>query len=499
MNYRLIWVALATILAMASCKDSAEDNQLPYQGGEYNGSRNSTLASITRSESYTPEDFTKEVMPGKAFENILSVRGFNLGALVDPLLSRKAKKLTQRLDTLFQREVGTDKNGQRRWQVESYVFNYTTLASTGERVQLSGRVTFPNNTVSGTAHEVQTLSLCSHMAVWDSTNVPTNKLGITPMRALHNSAVIEPDFQGFGVDEGKHIYGCCLAEPLQRQMTDCALAALEVMRKHDVRLADDGYSTCWGASLGILAPLAFSKYYETQAPASVRKAIRLRSTFAGGGPTDSWDYLALYQDDFYVLPAQYYFTIVALASLPPNQLKGYKASDFLADRYMTDSIMCKGKNMLYYDFVHYTTGSYYSRSMLGKINVTSLDSLLPADMLTADGKSLDMNSPKTKALKQILEEQGNLYGYSPSLPLYLAHCKYDECQPYDIARKFYNKISAHHTNPNVHWADIPYPKVLASLTKNIHMPANHLLSSLFLTMDMAVAEDPEDMYKQWED
>jgi hypothetical protein len=120
-------------------------------------------------------------------------------------------------------------------------------------------------------------------------------------------------------------------------------------------------------------------------------------------------------------------------------------------------------------------------------------------MLTADGKSLDMNSPKTKALKQILEEQGNLYGYSPSLPLYLAHCKYDECQPYDIARKFYNKISAHHTNPNVHWADIPYPKVLASLTKNIHMPANHLLSSLFLTMDMTVAEDPEDMYKQWED
>ena len=71
-----------------------------------------------------------------------------------------------------------------------------------------------------------------------------------------------------------------------RQLADCVLAALEVMRKHDVTLAPDGYTVNWGSSQNSMAALAFTHYYETEAPAWFQDEVKLRSTFTGEGPYD---------------------------------------------------------------------------------------------------------------------------------------------------------------------------------------------------------------------
>lgn len=217
---------------------------------------NSTLVSVLKSASYSPQEFV---------DNIGTPSYYNLMNYLSPHFSEGIKAFDRiklqthlpKLDRDFAAEVGTEPDGSRRWKIETYSFTYRSHTVAGEECVMSGRVTFPNNTVDGTSHQVKTLSLCSRQALSGNDWAASESMFRMPIRALWNSAVIEPDFQNYGVNFAQVPEGAASPKVLARQLADCLLAALELMRQHGVSLAPDGYTTNWASSQSCAVPLMF--------------------------------------------------------------------------------------------------------------------------------------------------------------------------------------------------------------------------------------------------
>lgn len=446
------------------------------------------LISEVESFADTPEEFIRHVTPdylGSMFELLIP----DMPDIFSPFFTLMVDKRLPKIDALFQKRVGGN-SADRRWKVESHVFHYKSKTPTGEDIILSGRVTFPNNTVEGVEHQVKTLTLHSHQYLPDPSWAPSQTYSMMTLRALQNSAVIEPDFQGYGISS-QYEYPNMSFQTLARQLSDCAMAALDVMRHHGVTLAPDGYSTNWGISVAAAIPIAFAKYYETEAPLAVRKALRLASSFSAEGPTDIPVLLRYYDQHPEANMHTALIMVAPISAVSESELGGYSPDDFFSDFVRGMKVNLGG-----YEFPLLTAirvGYVSLMNLYEYVGFPTLSDIFAADMLTPDGH-FDESSPKTKVLFAALEKQSDLYGWSPRLPLYLACCPLDEGIPYDHVKYTYNQLSSNGLNPRVHWSPVP----IDGLNSPIGVMGSHLLSSLIMMLEMGCAEEPADMYKFYE-
>lgn len=79
----------------------------------------------------------------------------------------------------------------------------------------------------------------------------------------------------------------------------------------------------------------------------------------------------------------------------------------------------------------------------------------------------------------------------------IMHCKEDNNIPYEVSYNYYDKLSVHGTNPNVHWGDIPLPAGSDLLVKQFPT-LSHVLSNLVIRFRVITKEYPEEFLEKWE-
>lgn len=487
----LLTAVLLQALSLVSCHDD-DSSTTPT---DRNGNDTSGLLVDIKSSAFISPDSLKDKMysdvMGGSFSFTTDERRRSMReyfSAVKSLLMSRVDKSANSLDSAFQAKIGLDAQGNRRWQVESWAFNYRSKSARGEDVVLSGRVTFPNAMAEGVGHEVQSLTLFMHHALPLVSAMPSEAISMWTIRALLNSAVIEPDGQGCGTNLDADYYCATSPKVLARQMADCALAALELMKSRGVMLADDGHTVNVGCSLGAAVPLHFAKYYETEAPQSLRDALRLRSTFTGCGPLE-WSSTLRYFSSHPRYNAMMSKTaLISLAAFPASRLGGYDPHDFVSDDILKTTVEYEGRSMSYYE-----AEARYFFNVIGirkeLPSYTKLSQIMAPDMLTSDGK-LNESSPKTQALFKHLEEEDNLSNWTPRHPVYLTHCRQDDGIPFEPAYQSYQEISRMGSNQNVHFSEKKLPAVLSAISSISGLAVIHGISTLIYIMPSYLTEDP---------
>lgn len=390
-----------------------------------------------------------------------------------------------RLDSVFDAQVGRSSDGQRQWQFCSYSFSYKSTSASGQPIVLSGRVTFPNNTV-GQTHRLTSYSLFGHpLYAWYGW-APSASLSMLDLKAYYNSAVISPDFQGLGIDYDVNSSAFFSTEVLSRQLADCALAAIELMRSHGVVLDEQGYSTFWACSECASSAVELQRYYETTASDDFRAKFRFHSAFAVEGPL-TLSQAVRYAVDHPEYNSLAYILVPQMVSFSPEQMGGFDGTDFMPDwmsvRYPTST----GEN----SFIESITrlkgdvSAYYPEGF----NVTDIHNILAPDMFGNDGL-YDMANPKTQIFLNTVDNLTSVDDFHPAAPLYLAHCPQDEYILYDHMRDVYTNMK--HGNPsivgNVHFLDVPTVESAAQM-----LGSNHTFAAIMSLFYMACAEKPVDM------
>ena len=125
------------------------------------------------------------------------------------------------------------------WQVQTYTFSYESVSVSGKPITLSGRITFPN-AKDGSGHKVKSLSLYVHYFL-DKDVVPSLSLSPVDLRYLFDSAVIEPDLEGYGTSADRPYCGFSMLAQA-RQTADCMLAAIEILKDVNNKVIQTEYA-----------------------------------------------------------------------------------------------------------------------------------------------------------------------------------------------------------------------------------------------------------------
>ena len=431
---------------------------------------------------YQPRNMTDALYAGHFFDWV-----DQLAPSLMPVIKRSIQIMVNKrvppMDSLFTEKLGPWQDDVRPWQVESYCFRYPSLSAKGEKVLLSGRVTFPRPTNRQLHHEVDRLCLKVHLALKTPAEAPTLSLGMQNLHAYYNEAVVEPDLEGYGSTEGRTHCGDSF-DVLARQIMDCVMAARQVMQSHRVSLDKQGYTTCWSYSLGAPAALAFVKYYDQQATPTQRNALRLRSTYIGGGPY-LLDELTHYIDSH----PDYSAAIIAhllksLNALPDSDLGGYHHTDFYPDWILTTLHSLDGQEFTLYDLlVHQELGlELMADAVASPFNL--LDRNLHPDMLTTEGH-LNEEHPKTQVMMNLFRKLSAWQGWTPQTEVFMTHCPVDEMVPYAQAEKLGSELSSR--SATFHFTQVKLPPLIEKLGMA------HSLLSFWNVMQMACHQEPEEM------
>ena len=480
-NYLISTLLMSCLIC--SCQKS--ENKEEYSHGQENDRK---VVSVIDSRSYNPDNYSRLV--SNAYNTASSIMS-KLRPAFTPVYDKLVEERRDKLNSLFNKEVGLDEDGNKQWKIESILFSYKTKSAKNEDIELSGVLVFPNNTVEGIEHRLTSLSVFSHggmVSVFDSV---ANMDYHSPV-VFSNSALIKPDYQAAGISTGKDPLCVVSSNVLARQMADCILAAQELMEERGVSLADDGYTVSLGISQGAVIPIAFAKYYETEAPASFREKVKLKATLSAEGPQDFVSLFWYYSDNPDFNPILSRSIVNSLAAVGSEQLEGYDSKDFMADLFHRTTVSIEGRTMTYYEAM-----SLYQYNVLGTErampNTRSLADVLAPDMLTESGQ-LDPTSPKTQSFMRILSRQNDIFGWSPSLPLYIIHSPQDYSIPYQVSYDFYRQLSAQGHNPNVHFGEINIPGLPGQFIPNL----NHFITSFMVNLKFMMGLEIEDYLDEWE-
>ena len=362
-----------------------------------------------------------------------------------------------KLKAIFLEECQAAGRGEEPWHIASMTFNYKSLSAKGEEIVLSGRVTFPQYVNPALSHKLTSLSLVSHAYTPGEMLYPTEREGLMTPRVLHNSAVIEPDYEGYGTN-GERVFCFLSNKAMAQQMADCVEAALELLKQRRITLADDGYSTCWGISMGAPGALAFTRYYETEAADSFKHAVRLHSTLAASGPLAADQVLEYYnqQDDHKAL--LFHLQMAGLEAIDPQRMGGYTLKDFIPEWMLTTQYELEGATYTYYD-LWMMDRSFMLIFIFGDYQMLQwqLPDILAPDMLDSEGHLLDA-SPKVQVLRKILAEENDWDSWTPQTPTYLMHHPEDGGVPYEPSHRLYQSFASR--GGNVFWKDDTLPYIL---------------------------------------
>lgn len=444
-----------------------------------------TLVAVLTENHYSPGQFA-DSLGSPSFKKLLKD--------IKPYAPWGMKMLTttavflhvSKLNRLFAKECGRGWFAKRCWEIQSYTFTYRSQTVDGRDVILSGRVTFLNNRDAGIPHQARTLSLHTHQAFFDPSWAPSQNLMYVPLKVMWDSVVIEPDLQKWGVTHGIESDGGGSAVQMARQLADCTVAALEIMRQHGVTLAPDGYTTNWGSSQGAMPTLYFDKWYDTEAPQWFKEALRLRASYIAEGVTIMPELTKFNYRNGQDFPLKPVTSVGYLKAFTPEQLGGYKPQEFVPQWWNDTKFQVNGREISFFDAVcHYIPEGMFPLSD----TLDSYAGLVAPDILTPDGQ-VDMNCPKIQAWLECQQVHNDMSNWTPEHAIYIAHCPTDEMLPYQYAYNQYLAISNNGQNPNVHMLNIP-----ANRFASMGGMKPHFIIAFMAQVMMAFAENPESMQR----
>ncbi|MBQ7280112.1 MAG: hypothetical protein IJR13_05240, partial [Bacteroidales bacterium] len=330
-------------------------------------------------------------------------------------------------------------------------------------------------------HEVQSMSLVTHYFNGRD-GMPSLSLTASSLRAIFNSAVIEPDYQGYGVSEGYPYCGFSFAIE-GRQAADCLFAAMEVMRQHGVTLAANGYTTNWGYSIGAPAAVSFARYYDEQMTREQRAAIRLKSTFAGGGPMLLDRLIEAYDSDLDIDASLAHYVFPMLVALPQQLFAPYTLAELAPEWMQTYMIEDEG---IEYSFYELSTKKKGSLPNPEEYDDTKLYNHFSSEMTMEDGH-LNYSNAKTQLLLKVLHQQSDWGNWIPRTKIYMSHCATDNHMPYSQDKEFYDMKKS---SGNLYWKGIEAP-----LTSLVYVDDKHSAATMDATLRIATIEDPEAAWK----
>ena len=467
-------LAIASVTLFTACYDDDD---------EPNTQENSSVVSIESSSTFSPKEMATAIANSAYVQDYLG--GSNLFTLaVNSMCQVTAAGNGLHLDTLFAKKEGSFLlTYKRSWHIESYTFNYRSVSSKGEPIMLSGRVSFPKGDKYD-EHQVKSLSLYAH-AMANAAGVPSRSVQPAILRTLFNSAVIEPDYQGYGIAQGNNYPGFS-SEVLAQQMTDCIMAALEVMKSNGVTLAKGGYSTAWGNSVAAPAILGFARYYDEKMSDDDKAKINLKSVSISNGVLLS-DQMVQYFDQHQLYnPELTAYVLPFINAMPGLVLEGYALKDLAPEWMQYQIVDINGESCSF--FYAMTNGLEYRSVWPKEYRVSMLKNHFAAEMFNDKGR-FNYSNVKTMLLMNILHGVSDWGGWQPSMDVYMTHSKFDDRMPYSQAEAFASSKSA---SRNVHFKDVKLPTSnLVSLSSHRNLCANSLLTSLRY-------EDPAKAYKKTE-
>lgn len=467
--------------SLSPCRDKCEIPHDDQTGNPYEESE--LLTEITASKILQPEK-----IPAAIINSNYSIQNFPRNALfkiaMKVFFDSFIYRLIQTQDRLFNQSVGKNSRGNRQWHIESYCFEYKSVSASNEEIILSGRVTFPNNTVDGCKHYVKSLTIYNHHVLNSHSGTPTLALSPMVIHSLYNSAVIEPDYEGYGSTSDRPHCGSSFM-PLARQTADCTMAALDVMRRHGVKLAADGYSTNWGYSLGGSPALAFARYMDTSASEEMRQAIKLKSTYTGGGPFRTDEMISYMDNHFSFNPKLTTLLLKYLSALRQDQLGGYDFKDFCPEWMQRYEQIINGKRYTYLDAWRLGISRPEEIPAEYGYQPESLKCHFASDMCTKDGH-FDYDNPKTVTLLKIFHDNSDWDDWVPRTAIYMSHCPNDDAVPYKQAKELYELLSG--KSSSLKWRDTS-AGVIGKLIKD-----NHRAVSFKAIINMTRKEEPADMF-----
>ena len=444
------------------------------------------LVAVNDSAAYSCREFADAVGNCAMFSSL----GEEMGAvsnLITPAIRTLVAARQPILDAHFANTLGRSGRQNRQWQLETYSFSYNTISAQGEPIVLSGRVTFPNNTVDSITHVVEGISIYNHPTLFGMHSAPSESFTFGSMRALYNEAVIETDLQGYGIDHDVHIIAPICFQAHGRQIMDCAMAALEVMQRHNVVLDSAGHTTNWGTSHGTASTLAFVKHYDLYATEQQRNALRLEASYVGEGPVDIAAELVYAAQN----PEEKILTVdfmAGISTLSKQQLHGYSSSDLLAPTIYETKVSNFDDTVRLIDALLF---GYVDPRAFVAINSLGFDTMpfMASDMYDANG-NIDLDNAKTQVLVQILREQGNWDNWTPQTEIYLSHDIDDDFVPYPV---FYNLCrSLHSLAPDKVHMFTPRTRLVANnpIADNI---GTHMVLAAEAMVISVMAREPHDV------
>ena len=443
------------------------------------------LVSILSENHYSPGEFA-DALGSPSFSELLKSIRRGVMPWIKALFKAKVYSHIPRLNRRFAKECGRSFFAKRCWEIQSYTFTYRSFTVDERDVVLSGRVTFLHHKDANIPHQAKTISLHTHQAFFNPEWAPSHNLMYVPLKVLWDSVVIEPDLQKWGITHGIEFDGGGSAMHTARQLADCIVAALEIMKQHGVSLAPDGYTTNGGGSQGSMPTLYFDKWYDTQAPEWFKDTLRLRSSFIVEGVSILPELTKfLYQDpkDFHLKPV----TVVGyLKAFTEEQLGGYKPEELVPQWYNDTKFQLNGREISFFEAV-----CHYIPEVMDPVSATidSYAGLVAPDMLLEDGQ-VDLNCPKIRAWLACLGKYNDMSGWTPAHDVFIAHCPEDDMLPYKYAYDQYRAISHQGQNPFVHMLAVPSMRLVPHGGMN-----PHFVIAFMGQMMMAFVENPEDMQR----
>ena len=426
-----------------------------------------SLVSILSENHYTSSEFM-HALGSPSFTSLLK----NIQPIAVPFFN-----------ALLRAKVRHHMRRQRDKEIQSYTFSYRSQTVDGRDVVLSGRVTFLHN-INGAPHQVKTISLHIHQAFFHPEWAPSRNLMFMPLKVLWDSAVIEPDLQKWGITYGIEPDGGGSAVHMARQLADCTVAALEIMKQHGVTLAPEGYTTNWGSSQGALPTLYFAKWYDTEAPQWFKDTLRLRSTFSAEGDVPLYE-LTRYT---YLHPELVYEGHVLLTAyfkaFTDEQKGGYRAEEFVPRWFNEPQYEVDGRKITFLDALSH----YYPHITESVIKaMKSYAEMVAPDMMNEDG-TVNLNCPKIQAWLACLKKYNNVEDWTPAHEVYIAHSPADDMMPFEMVYDLYRTLGDEGKNPLVHMYSVPAMRLLP------HGGLNpHFIVAFVGQLLMACVENPEDM------
>lgn len=161
-------------------------------------------------------------------------------------------------------------------KVHAYGITYESIDPDGNPVKLSASVLIPEDVVQGKKQLDRTI-LANHFSITENAACPSLSYNIEGMVAWCNSAVIMPDYYGFGASSG-HCQAYLNPDVTARGNIDALNAAFELMEQLGIKKTGKLFNL--GYSQGGFNAMANLKYINQHPECG----IVFDNTLAGGGP-----------------------------------------------------------------------------------------------------------------------------------------------------------------------------------------------------------------------